>query len=269
MNKSKDDNLIYKLDNIEGVEIDTLCKSLKAINDEYQRFTNNHKRLVVKEIRKGSGIFEFIEQIIVPVFASMEVANTLVQFAEYLSIAKDIILKKKDKLPNDIPLTKATIENVTSMLSPVINGNNNTVNIIVGAQPIMSVGQSEFREIKTNSTRTLKELKSNRQLFQENQVYNKVLFQWVQTRFDSTKFGNRGVIKQVQDKPVKVIFADDNSEAKSEMTTSSHGIDWQKVKYIVDVETMVNDGNIVAYKILKNYPDDCIIEEVGGTDELF
>ena len=113
---SGNNNLIYKLDNIEGVEIDTLCKSLKAIGDEYQRFTNNHKRLVVKEIRKGSGIFEFIEQIIVPVFASMEVANTLIQFAEYLTTAKDVILKKKDKLPDNIPLTKATIENVTSML---------------------------------------------------------------------------------------------------------------------------------------------------------
>ena len=266
---SGNNNLIYKLDNIEGVEIDTLCKSLKAIGDEYQRFTNNHKRLVVKEIRKGSGIFEFIEQIIVPVFASMEVANTLIQFAEYLTTAKDVILKKKDKLPDNIPLTKATIENVTSMLSPVINGNNNTVNIIVGAQPIMSVGQSEYREIKTNSTRTLKELKSNKQLFQENQIYNKVLFQWVQTRFDSTKFGNRGVIKQVQDKPAKVIFADDNSEAKAEMTTSSHGIDWQKVKYIVDVETMVSDGTIVAFKILKNYPNDCIIEDAEKGDELF
>jgi len=264
----KDDNLIYKLDNIEGVQIDTLCKSLKAINDEYQRFTNNHKRLVVKEIRKGSGIFEFIEQIIVPVFASMEVANTLFQFAEYLSIAKDVILKKTDKLPNDIPLTKATIENVTSMLSPVINGNNNTVNLFVGAQPIMSVGQAEYREIKTSSTRTLKELKSNKQ-FQENQVYNKVLFQWVQTRFDSTKFGNRGVINQIQNKPVRVIFADDNSEAKAEMTTSTHGIDWQKVTYVVDVETMVNDGNIVAYKILNNYPDDCIIEEGEFEKGLF
>ena len=51
------------------------------------------------------------------------------------------------------------------------------------------------------------------------------------------------------------------------MTTSSHGIDWQKVKYFVDVETIVSDGNIVAYKILKNYPNDCIVEGTGN--ELF
>ena len=124
------DNLIYKLDDINGVRIDTLCDSLKAIGDEYQRFTNNHKRLVVKEIRKGSGIFEFVEQVVVPVFATMEVTNTVVQFAEYISTAIDVILKKKDKLLDNIPLTKTTVENVTSMLSPVINGNNNTVNII-------------------------------------------------------------------------------------------------------------------------------------------
>lgn len=263
------DNLIYKLDDINGVRIDTLCDSLKAIGDEYQRFTNNHKRLVVKEIRKGSGIFEFVEQVVVPVFATMEVTNTVVQFAEYISTAIDVILKKKDKLLDNIPLTKTTVENVTSMLSPVINGNNNTVNIIVGGQPIMSVGQPEYREIKAKSTQTLKELKSIKQSHQENRIYNKVLFQWVQTRFDSSKVGNRGVIKQIQDKPVKVIFADDDSDAKTEMTTSAHGVDWQKVKYIVDAETMVNDGNIVAYKILKNYPNDSIIDEIECNDELF
>ena len=82
------EHLIYKVDNIEGVEIDTLCGSLKAIGDEYRRFTYNSKKLVVKEIRKGSGIFEFIEQIVIPVFASMEAANTLVQFGEYIKCQK-------------------------------------------------------------------------------------------------------------------------------------------------------------------------------------
>ena len=261
------DHLIYKVEYIEGVEIDTLCGSLKAIGDEYRRFTNNSKKLVVKEIRKGSGIFEFIEQIVIPVFASMEATNTLVQFGEYISNVKDVIIKKKDKLPNNIPLTKTSVENVNSMFSPVINGNNNTVNIYIGTNPVVSMGQSEYQEMKTRSAQTLKELKSNKQSFLKNQIYNKVLFQWVQTRFDSTKFGNRGVINQIQEKSAKVIFADDNSNTKAEMTTSSHGIDWQKVKYFVDVETIVSDGNIVAYKILKNYPNDCIIE--GGGNELF
>ena len=259
--------LIYKVDNIEGVEIDTLCGSLKAIGEEYRRFTNNSKKLVVKEIRKGSGIFEFIEQIVVPVFAAMETTNTLVQFGEYISNVKDVIIKKKDKLPNNIPLTKTSVENVNSMFSPVINGNNNTVNIYIGTTPVVSMGQPEYQEMKTKSAQTLKELKSNKQQFFKNQIYNKVLFQWVQTRFDSTKFGNRGVINQIQEKSAKVIFADDNSDTKAEMTTSSHGIDWQKVKYFVDVETIVSDGNIVAYKILKNYPNDCIVEGTGN--ELF
>lgn len=106
-----------------------------------------------------------------------------------ISNVKDVIIKKKDKLPNNIPLTKISVENVNSMFSPVINGNNNTVNIYIGTNPIVSIGQPEYREMKANSAQTLKELKSNKQPFLKNQIYNKVLFQWVQTRFDSTIVG--------------------------------------------------------------------------------
>ena len=74
----------------------------------------------------------------------------------------------------------------------------------------------------------------------------------------------QGIIKTIQDKSVKVIFADDNSDTKKEMTSSIQGVDWQKVKYIVDVEAMVDSNRIIAYK----NPDDSIIEENNGL-ELF
>lgn len=198
-------------------------------------------------------------------------ANTVLQFAEYLGTVVDILLKKKEKLPNDAKLTPTTISNVNTMFAPVINGNGNTLNFYVGQQqqPAISVGQSEYKEIEKESGRKLKELKSEKIKKLEDQVYNKVLFQWVKTRFDSTNVGNRGVIKRIQDKPVKVVFADDNSSAKTEMTTSSLGVDWQKVKYIVVAETLVgNDNQVSGYKILKNYPNDSITE-TGNDSELF
>jgi len=267
-----EDNLIYKLDNIEGVEIDVLCKSLKAIEDEFHRFTNNRKTLVVKEVRKGSGIFEFKELVIIPVLAGMDIVNTVIQFVEYIDAAKNVILKKKDKLPNNMPMTKATVENVKSMFSPVITGNNNTVNFYIGmesAPPAISVGREEYKEIKARSKNTLKELKSSNDLIPEDGIYNKVLFRWMRTGFGSINVGNQGIIRQIQDKPVKVIFANDNSETKTEMTTSTLGIDWQKVKYIVDAEAMIDDNHVVAYKILKNYPEDSITDVEENDSELF
>ncbi len=259
----KQDNLIYKLDDIEGVQIDVLCKSLKAIENEYQRFTNNKKTLVVKEIRKGSGIVELMEYVIVPSLILMESTNTILQFAEYLGTVKDVILKKQNKrLPDGVQLTPSTVNNINSIIAPVVNGDNNIFNIYVGEQkePAMSVGQNEYKEIKRASRQKLIDLKSENDYLSEDTIYEKVLFQWVQTRFNSTKVGNRGVVKRIQDKDVKVIFADDNSATKTEMTTSTLGVDWQVVKYIVDVEAIVDNNHIVAYKILKNYPEDSIVE---------
>lgn len=58
--------MIYKISDIEDVPIDVLCGSLKAIENEFRRFTNDQRMLLVKEVRKGSGIFEFFEKIAIP-----------------------------------------------------------------------------------------------------------------------------------------------------------------------------------------------------------
>jgi methyl coenzyme M reductase subunit D len=266
---AENNNLIYKLDQIAGVEIDVLCNSLKAIGDEYQRFTNKQKTLVVKEIRKGSGIVEFTEvAVVATTLLFMENTNTILQFVEYLSAVKDVILKGKDKLPNDMQLVPAAVDNMNSILSPVIIGNNNKINFFVGSQSVMETGQDDYNEIKKRSKQIIKELKPTSNPSFEDCKYHKVLFQWVQTRFDNKKSGNQGIIKTIQDKSVKVIFADDNSDTKKEMTSSIQGVDWQRVKYIVDVEAMTDSNRIVLYKILKNYPNDSIIEENDGL-ELF
>ena len=261
-------NLIYEIKQIEGVEIDVLCNSLKALQDEYLRFTNNRKKIVIKEIRKGSGIFEFTDLLIVSAISFMEQSNTILQFAEYLAAVKDVILKKKEKLPNEMKLTPTTVDNLNSMCSPVMFGNNNILNINVGQLAKITVNNDDYKEISKHKKQIIKETKTINNSFSKNYIYEKVLFQWVQARFDNKKIGNQAVIKRIQEKAVKVIFADDNSETKTEMTTSTHGVDWQNIKYIVDVEIMVDNDRILAYKILKNYPYDSIIEE-NNNIELF
>jgi len=105
-------------------------------------------------------------------------------------------------------------------------------------------------------------LESNFDLIPQRK-YSKVLFYWYQTRFDSIKInsGNQGVVESIDKNPKKVIFAEDESETKHQMTTTNKELnrDWQEVGYIVDLEIINNGENIVAYKILKNYPEDSIV----------
>lgn len=90
------------------------------------------------------------------------------------------------------------------------------------------------------------------------------MFYWYQTRFDNINInqGNKGIIEKIDSKPRNVIFADDESEAKKGMTTIHPDlkIDWQEIGYIVDVEVIKKGIEIKAYKITKNYMNDCIID---------
>jgi hypothetical protein len=255
------ESLIYKICIIKGLEIDDLSKSLLSINDEFRRFTNGSKSLLVKEIRNGSGIFEFFEMLIAPSILFIENINTCVQFIEYLSSIKEILTGNEEKLPNDMSLSNKTIENAHSIFSPVINGDNNIVSITYGDKAEISVNQKEYRNIFDGKNK-IKQLKSKEINVSDNKkkLHRKVLFRWLQARFDNSKSGNRGIIESIQLKPVKTIFENDSSETKREMTTSHSNVDWQKVGYIIDVETIVQNDNIVAYKVIKNYPDDSIID---------
>jgi hypothetical protein len=260
------ESLVYKIDVIEGLSIDELSKSLLSINDEFNRFTSGSKSLLIKEIRKGSGIFEFIGAAAVSSVLVLQNINTCIQFVKYLSSVKDVVIGKEAKLPDDLALTSKTIDNANAIFQPVVIGNNNTVSVFCGNKITLSIDQEEYNEFLCGKKR-IKQLKPEMPNAPNNisQLYKKVLFRWLQTRFDDSRSGNRGVIKSIQDKAVKIIFENDNSDTKREMTTSHSNVDWQKVGYIVDVETIIENGNIVAYKIMGNYPDDCIM----NPDEIY
>ncbi|OAV70741.1 hypothetical protein Barb4_01121 [Bacteroidales bacterium Barb4] len=254
----ENNNLIYKIKIIDGVDIETLCKSLNAINEEFNRFTNNNKALAVKEIRKGSGVFEFFEKNIISVLPLINEVDIILKFAEYLRSIKELFIREKEKHPNTIPLTNKTINNAELIFAPVINGDNNIINFTCRGKEIMSVNKDEY-EIFLDYKKTIKLPDTENELkVLDNKTHQKVLFKWIQARFDKSKEKDKGVIDAIQKKAIKVIFADDNSISKTEMTTSSSDTDWQEIGYIVDVETITSNNKVVAYKILKNYPDDSI-----------
>jgi hypothetical protein len=163
-------------------------------------------------------------------------------------------MKKKYELPDNISLTNETKSNMNLIYAPVINGDNNTVNLICGDYNV-SFDSNEYKDTFEGQNKIKQ---PNQEINNHSELHKKVLFRWLQTRFDNSRSGNKGIIRSIQEKPVKVIFENDASETKKEMTTSHSHVEWQKVGYIIDVETIVENGNIVAYKVIKNYPNDCI-----------
>jgi hypothetical protein len=95
-------------------------------------------------------------------------------------------------------------------------------------------------------------------------IKERQLFYWVQTNFEQTNTGNKGVIENLFKDPLRIIFED--TFTKNGMTTSNNNIPWQKKYYIVDAEIQYANHKPKIYKILKNYPEESFAMEENITD---
>ncbi len=251
-----EEKIIFKIDTDSPLSVEDFSKALTALNNEYCNFNNGGRELQISEVRKGSYEVEFISTILPVLFTSIEHSNHLIDFISHIKLITNSLLR--NKIEKDT--TKESIQNINSIVSPVII-NNGTLYITSGNQDL-PIDNKSAKEIHNNAQRNL----SQRDLKNEKTnktIYKKELFYWQQTNFNkkNPNTGNKGIIEDISKKTIPVIFQDDSSITKTQMTTSKDGIDWQKIGYIVDVEVLRKDGKIKAYKILHNYMEDCIIEE--------
>jgi len=261
-----EDKITVTFDTHEPIEIDAFCKSLTALESEYSSITQNSSKLLIKEIRKGSIEIDLIPiaittAAILPIISNV---NNIIQFMDYLRKTFSW-LSGKGKRPEEIKYSLKELKNIKELLQPVACSRND--NSIIR---IVSKDQIDILVDKTKAIDIIEKVEPKNLIMLESNFnpilkrnYSKVLFYWYQTRFDAVRInsGNQGVVQSIDKNPKKVIFAEDESETKHQMTTTNKELnrDWQEVGYIVDLELVVNGENIVAYKILKNYPEDSIV----------
>ena len=250
----------YKVDTDTPLSVEEFSKALIAINSEYKRYSYNQKELQISEVRKGSYEVEFVSVLIPSLFSAIENSNTILDFCSHLKSVKDFIGgtdKTKQQKPNE-----QSIKNCVDITSPIIH-NHGTINIITGNEKVVVVDNAEALQIKTLSSQAIEEISTSSKEQAQTNIFKKKLFYWYQTRFDDKKSnsGNKGIIESIQPEAVNVIFEDDNSLTKAEMTTSYDGVDWQKRGYIVDIEVLRKGDKIVKYKILQNYMNESVVDE--------
>jgi hypothetical protein len=253
----EEEKLSFIIDTTESISVEAFSKSLVAFNDEFKRLNSNSKELRINKIKEGSFIVDFVVGTIVTTLPFLSNANTIIEFLEHLKNVKDYILGNKEA--NYI--TDKSIENTANIIQPLVNcGSNCTININYGEQKV-NFTQSECDTISEKTPTLIKNIIGKQEESESSHFRKKVLFYWYQTCFDKNKVnkGNKGIIDNiVPETPIAVIFEDDNSIAKKEMTTSIDNIDWQRRGYIVDVEVLKAGDRIVKYKIVNNYPGESV-----------
>jgi hypothetical protein len=252
-------NIIFKIDTTKSLSVEGFSNALLAFNDEYKRFSDYNKQLVISEIRKGSYEVEF-SSIILPTLFAISQTNSVVDFIEHIKVVKDYLIGKNtsDKVPD-----MKSIENTKSITGPIIN--YGTLNIISGDIHV-TIPNNEAKTIEDNALKAISKIKqidSDYIVGNTTNIFKKKLFYWYQACFDEKKAnkGNKGIIESIQKDAENVIFEDDNSKTKKEMTTSYGGLDWQKRGYIIDVEVLKKGNKIMKYKILHNYMDESVVDD--------
>jgi len=240
MNPEKSD-FIVKISNTQPVDLLSLGLSFAAFSDEFSSFIDaapDGTRLYVKELRVGSIIADLValsEQIDWlrkqgEVYAAFALNfNELINF--FLGLAHN--LKENP--------TYTQAKNLSEIVDPIAKDSGSQMNLIVNGSTVnIHLDSIGANALQNNVARYV-----GAQSFPSTQIFNDQLMQLEQVKNDARRKGDRGIITEISDKPVKLYFACE--EAKQAVL----GIEDNPFKclFLVDVEVKFHEGKPKIYKI--------------------
>ena len=259
-NQNANVKLIINIDHKNPVSLMDLTIGLNAIGSLYNNFTKDDKeaKLLVKEIRKGSIEIDLVTLSTLSAIPLINNINNIVQFCHYIKLLIATASKSSSNEIKDIEsehflpsITTSNLKDFSKSLNIVPNDADSidirAVDLNSGTKYInCTFNGFDAKQMSSNIDLMLKTSNS--------QKHTKLLFKWEQTNHSSSKTGNKALVDNLSKKPMRVIF--DNDGIKEQMTTSVDGIDWDKKYYVVDIDAQTSEGNLVLFKVTKNYSEE-------------
>lgn len=273
-------SLTITYDNASPVELADLTVSLQSVARRYARFAaQNHldleedsAKLYVRRIAAGSIVVDLTnlamahKEIVGTVGAvaagSVLVAtqtNALVTFAKNMRDGLNYLCGKSDK-KTELPANE--LRDLARIVEPVAKDINGSFSIVAndGASIQVSVHYNSL-EANTIQNRAEKEIEERREPGQKR--FKQVLMYWHQASREAGSRTDRAVIDAIYEKPLKVVFDDEDQEIKNRMISGQSNP--FTIGFLVDVELLTIRGRPVAYKVTHLYEvlaDDP--EDLGG-----
>ena len=270
MSEINDTKLIINISRDGDISLDNFAVGLSSLESLYNSFTKDNKQaqLLVKETREGSIEIDLITLSAASIVPLVDHISNLLQFSHYfefiIAIFSEYSKKKLQEMAREHYLptpTKKDIKNVYNILN-FLSNNRDNLSIKTGN---INNSNINFHFYLDGKKASLVKENINKMIEKESNtiVCKRQSFKWEQTNHSTAKSGNKALIKDLNEKPIRVIFEKD--ELKQEMTTSYGGIDWDKTTYSVDVEVHMIENEIVLYKVLKNHKKDSFPTEGKDT----
>lgn len=243
----------YIIDYDRPISVSEFTGALNAISNEYEKFLIDkygserpEAELFVQEIKEGSIVTTLVEYsaIILPFLGDI---NTVVEFGKFIKSSYDYLLtgKKNDGTEN---LDAKDLTNLQKVIEPGTHTNNNILIQIKGKNNKiimnpLSVNEMESRVIRDRIREEKKELSQKDKSVQINQA---LYLEQIKRDIESKK-GNKGVIKELNENSLNLIWENENEKLKM-LNCDDNPF---KMIFIVDVEIVEVNSEIKIYKILK------------------
>jgi len=255
------ESLEVTIRNERPVALTDLTLSLLAVGNQFESFVEAElpseisvaNRLLVKEIRTGSIVFELFAQSL-PLAPLFWQGGALLEWVNY---AKDAVMWLLGHLENPPKnLAKNDLKQWHSILEPVAKDHGSQLNFTVsdGGTVInhFCVTSQEASAAQRRITREIGVLEEP-----NNTIYTKRVMTWYQAKFDNaSQTGNKAVIESISPRPLRVVF--DNNAVKEEMFEQGVAFSkpWHQLAYIVDVQVQTISGQARVATILGFYPEE-------------
>ena len=232
----KDKVISFRIEHKASVDVMDLTEGLTSFCRLYDSISEEGEtRLKISGLKEGSIIIEILATAAVlienihPAFLVMKHLSVLLKhLLSYPNNNPEESVINEKNLGNFVKIANISSKEGTE-LNISVQGNDN--NIIINHESYQKINKNynELSKIKGEAS----------------QEVDNVLFYWTQTNFDKLDTGNRGIIRNLDKTPKKVIF--ESTKLKKAMIS---GNNWQGKGYLVNV-TILRDpqDNIKVYKI--------------------
>lgn len=232
-----DYKLVVKIENSKPLELIGLTLSLMDLGQLYNEFLKENEieeiaepnPLYIKQLKTGSIEIELFAYLgaTIPLISNF---NNIVQFGKYLKDSYYYFLGKVNEIPHTYK--KKDLDYLYNILNPIIEDNDSKIHFEVKEGAVQN-NYFHFNSEQSNAIQNkINHEKEKMEVSLEKQHYKQLLV-WYQTKFDEkSTTGNKAIIENIHDKPVKVIFEEDL--VKKQMTRYDENLkkDWQRLAYI-------------------------------------
>ena len=208
--------LVFKIDNKQPVELLSLTRSMLSVTSQFDKFNKENgqssdAKLYVKEVRKGSIIVELFDISLIGIIPFVENINVVAEFAGYLQNVFNYFIGSGDVV--DKPeLSTSDCDDFSNMINPVALDKGSVLNVYVAGNSNCDINIS-IPSMEANAIQNgLKREKENLRQKELKGVEHKQILTLYQA-VDKKK-GNKGIIESLNDKPLGLIFENDDDREK-------------------------------------------------------